>query len=98
MTTELENPRGIALDVTGGKMYWTDWGTNKIQRANLDGTDVQDLVTTELENPKGIALDVTGGKMYWTDSRNFGEIHRANLDGTNVEKLLLCVSGDGAAR
>ena len=35
-----------------GKMYWTDAGTDKIQRANLDGTQVEDLVTTGLDAPK----------------------------------------------
>jgi hypothetical protein len=29
-----------------GKMYWTDGATGKIQRSNLAGTGVQDLVTT----------------------------------------------------
>lgn len=27
------------------KMYWTDTNTNKIQRTNLDGSDVENLVT-----------------------------------------------------
>jgi hypothetical protein len=27
-------------------MYWTDTLTDKIQRANLDGSGVEDLVTT----------------------------------------------------
>ena len=31
-------PRGIALDVAGGKVYWTDSASDLIQRANLDGT------------------------------------------------------------
>ena len=38
------------------KMYWTDLGTSKIQCANLDGSDVEDLVTLGLERPSGIAL------------------------------------------
>ncbi len=68
-------------------IFWTDFGTTKIQRANLDGSDVQDLVTQGLSLPRGIALDVAGGKMYWTD---FGtdKIQRANLDGSNVEDLV----------
>ena len=68
-------------------IYWTDFGTDKIQRANLDGSNVQDLITQGLETPGGIALDVAGGKMYWTD---FGtdKIQRANLDGSNVEDLI----------
>ena len=81
-------------------VYWTDWawagGTPKIQRANLDGTNVQDLVTG-IGHPKGLALDVSAGKMYWTDkSTNIHEkpnarnrVLRANLDGTNIETLVI---------
>ena len=71
----------IALDVAGGKIYWTNGG---IQRANLDGTNVENLVPRVLSD--GIALDIAGGKIYWTD---WGEnrVQRANLDGTNVENL-----------
>ena len=57
----------MALDVAGGKMYWVDSGTDKVRRANLDGSAVKDLVTSGLSRPRGIALDVAGGKMYWTD-------------------------------
>ena len=49
--------------MAGGKMYWTDEETGKIQRANLDGSGVEDLVASGLSNPFGIALDVAGGRM-----------------------------------
>ena len=42
-------------------LYYTDWGTGKIQCANPDGSSVEDLVTG-LGSPYGIALDVAGGK------------------------------------
>merc|ERR1719274_348667 len=58
VTSGLGSPRGIALDLAGGKMYWTD--IRKIQRANLDGSGVEDLVTG-WQNFKGIALDLAGG-------------------------------------
>ena len=52
-------------------MYWTDIGSSKIQRANLDGSNVEDLLTTPMVfAPVGLALDVAGGKMYWTESRS----------------------------
>ena len=71
---------------TGDQMYWTDYGTRKIQRATLNGTGVQDLVTG-LPFVRGFALDVDGGKMYWTDiSRDV--IQRANLDGSNIENIV----------
>ena len=44
--------------------YWEDIGTGKIQRANLDGSNVEDLVTQGLDDPDGIALNVANGKMY----------------------------------
>ena len=68
-------------------MYWTDYWTDKIQRANLDGSNVEDLITQGLGSPGGIALDVAGGKMYWTDSGT-DKIQRANLDGSNIEDLV----------
>ena len=37
------------------KMYWTDIGTSKIQRANLDGSQVEDVITG-LRMPNSIAL------------------------------------------
>jgi hypothetical protein len=42
----LRIPWGIALDVASGKVYWTDAGSDKIQRANLDGSGVEDLIIT----------------------------------------------------
>ena len=69
------------------KLYWTDVGTNKIQRSNLDGSGVEDLVTTGLKSPFSLALDVSGGKLYWTDGST-DKIQRSNLDGSGVEDLV----------
>ena len=78
---------GLALDVGNGKIYWADWGDDKIQRADLDGTNVEDLVTSGLDRPVALALDLGNGKMYWTDLGS-QKIQRADLDGTNVEDLI----------
>ena len=71
------------------KIYWTDAGTDKIQCANLDGSNVQDLVTRphRLGDPHGIALDVDGNKIYWADAGT-DKIQCANLDGSNVQDLI----------
>ena len=93
----ITNYKGIALTaevfVTASRgedlltIFWADFATDKIQRANLDGSNVEDLVTQGLRSPSGIALDVVGGKMYWTDW-DADKIQRANLDGSNVEDLV----------
>lgn len=88
VSTDLNAVGSIAVDRTGGKMYWCDWpaaGSN-VKRANLDGSNVEELVSG-LQGPYGIALDVAAGKMYWTEF-SAGKIRRADLDGTNIEDLV----------
>jgi sugar lactone lactonase YvrE len=86
LLSSLSNPADIALDVAGGKMYWTEATTGTVMQANLDGTGRQTLVTG-LSAPSAIALDLAGGKMYWAD--HFGsDIRRANLDGSGQMTLL----------
>ena len=89
LVTGLYWPRHITVDTAGGKIYWTIAvpGASRIQRANLDGSQVEDLVTTGLISPVGITVDTAASKMYWTDSGATG-IYRANLDGSNVEALI----------
>ena len=84
------NLRGIALDVSGGKMYWVDTRIDAIRRANLDGSGVVNLVT-DLGSPTGLALDISGGKMYWLDSST-DKIQRANLTGSGIEDLVTGLS------
>jgi len=87
---------GLDLDLTAGKMYWSTVHTAQVQdgaiyRANLDGTNVETVVTG-LVTPRGLELDVEGGKMYWVDGNTGdafdGLVQCANLDGTGVQTLV----------
>ncbi len=75
-------------------VYWTDFLSGKVQRAHLDGSNVQDIITG-LSRPVGISLDVSNGKMYWNDWNGNNSIRRANLDGSNIEIL---VTGDDSIK
>ncbi|MCH7839750.1 MAG: hypothetical protein IID38_05890 [Planctomycetes bacterium] len=70
------------------QMYFVDQMTDKIHRSNLDGTEVEDLITEGLRKPRDIAVDVAGGKMYWT-SHLEGKVKRANLDGSGAEDIVV---------
>jgi low density lipoprotein receptor-related protein 5/6 len=74
------------------KMYWTDSFAARIQRADLDGSNVEDVSPPGLDSPMGIALDTVAGKMYWTENQ-LGKILRANLDGSSVEELVTGLGG-----
>ena len=58
MVTGLGSHGDIALDTAAGKLYGTGSGTDKIQRADLNGNNVEDLVTSGLDSSQFIALAV----------------------------------------
>ena len=85
--------RDVPPPRVSGKMYWTlglahPGPSNKIQRADLDGTNVETVVDAGY-NASGILI--RGNKMYWVD--RWG-IRQANLDGSNVRTIVSEHSND----
>jgi hypothetical protein len=85
--TQSYSPGGVVVDLTAGKMYWTDNARYRIQRANLDGSGVETLVSFTSGSLYGLALDPVAGKMYWAAYQS-QKIQRANLDGSQIEELV----------
>ena len=89
LITGLQTPNHLALDVTRGKIYWTEKTgnrTGKIRRANLDGTNVE-FVKDLTSAPRGIAVDNVNGKIYLANA--YGKIQRLNLNGSNFQPNLI---------
>ena len=63
-------------------MYWTDAGTNRIERATMDGNSRIILHSTGLSNVYGLTLDYQNQILYWTDISN-NRIERSSVDGSN---------------
>ena len=81
---------GLAVDMAGGRIYWTEkTGNNsgRIRSANLQGMDVEELRAVENGVPHGIAVDAKKGKVYWTNS--LGKIQRINVDGSGFKPGLI---------
>jgi sugar lactone lactonase YvrE len=68
------------------KMYWTDGLDGRLRRADLDGTNIEDLVIGA-GRPVNIALDLANEKMFWADTVT-DKIYRANLDGSGSETII----------
>ncbi|XP_041357550.1 uncharacterized protein LOC121374514 [Gigantopelta aegis] len=87
INTNIDQPRGIALDRRQRMMYWTDWGEKpKIERATYLGESRTTLVSTGLIWPNGITLDTQGQKMYWCDAKTH-RIEVIDFDGRNRKSL-----------
>ncbi len=85
----IEGPYGTALDPAEGKLYWTNWNTNSIGVANLDGSGAA-LLNTEgatVAGPSGLAIDPAARRIYWANSESGASalpdtISYANLNGS----------------
>jgi DNA-binding beta-propeller fold protein YncE len=79
---------GLAVDSVRNKIYWsTNVDRPLIQRANLDGSKIETVVSSGLSTPEGLAVDVRHRKLYWTD-QGPNKVSRSNLDGTAVKVLI----------
>ncbi|XP_075921535.1 low-density lipoprotein receptor-related protein 4 isoform X1 [Petromyzon marinus] len=83
----LKNAIAIGVDSKQGKVYWSDSTLKKIGRANLDGSEQEDLITSGLVTTDGLAVDVQGRKLYWADTGT-KRIEVANLDGSQRSVLI----------
>jgi photosystem II stability/assembly factor-like uncharacterized protein len=84
IVTSATQPPGLA------KVYWTEFSSNSIQRANSDGAQRETLVDSVSNKPLDLAIDLSRGKMYWSEFFNAGfpKIQRANLDGSGLETVI----------
>ena len=90
LVPSVENATGLAVDVTGGKLYWiekTSEKSGRIRRANLKGDPNVQLIKELTSVPLNIALDAAAGTLYLTNTR--GRIQRLNVDGSDFQPNLI---------
>ena len=90
------------IDLSGedwkGKIYWANYGNNKIAQANYDGSDRTFFVETG-SSPNGVFVDVKNGFMYWTILGGHGtkvldgSIQRCQMD--NCSSTIITIVGKG---
>ncbi|XP_046577867.1 low-density lipoprotein receptor-related protein 4-like [Haliotis rubra] len=80
ITTNLDNPLGIAVHPGRGRLYFTDPGdTPKVETAYTDGSDRRTILDYDLGSPNHLYIDYTNDMMYWSDSIK-NHVRRYNLE------------------
>ncbi len=77
--------RGLALDPTSNKMYWTTH-SDGLYRADLDGQNVELLADVPFGTLGAVTLDLDKTAMFFNWN---GDIYRATLDGAKQEEMIL---------
>jgi hypothetical protein len=93
---------GIALDIVGGKLYWTQKGDDnacqgRIFRANLEIPQGQgpasrkdiELLFEALPEPIDLDLDLANRMIYWTDRGDpprGNTVNRASIDAVSAKR------------
>ncbi|XP_019616097.1 PREDICTED: deleted in malignant brain tumors 1 protein-like [Branchiostoma belcheri] len=79
---------GLALDLAGHNIFWTDVGRKTISAARIDGSYQKTLISADLDQPRVIVLQPSNGYMYWTDCGHESKIERAAMDGSGRTTLV----------
>lgn len=73
VVNSITNPAGISLDLINNKLYWVNnrifSEIKKIQRSNLDGNNIEDIVTDGFDNCQHVLVDNNSGRIFWTDMK-----------------------------
>lgn len=74
-------------------MYWTDWGVTpgRIERAGMDGSHREVIVSSGLKWPNGLTLDLVQKRVYWVDAK-MNSISSVNYDGSDRRLILQSAS------
>ena len=86
IVTGLVIPNGITLDYDLQTLYWADAGLDRIEKANVDGSHREILITSSVVSPHYI--DYYDGALYWSDGY-YNRILSASINSPSSVSYLI---------
>ncbi|XP_012940627.1 uncharacterized protein LOC101861747 [Aplysia californica] len=84
VVTDVDRPRGVAIDLDNGLLFFGDWGKQpRISQSLLDGSQVKVILDKDLSNPNGLTF--YDGNLYVADSNFNNKTSSPHLMLYNVE-------------
>lgn len=77
--------RDLALDTINGRVFWLTHSA--ILRADIDGSNVQTVVTNDLFAPRSLTFDDVGQALYWSSDYPWATVHRCDADGEGCVEI-----------
>lgn len=94
---------GLAIDPASGSIFLLtidrlSWRSS-IHRADLDGSNLREILTSDDRVIYGVTVDTRNAKLYWTETDPLNAVlprllARSDLDATNVEEVLTTTGFD----
>uniref|UniRef100_A0A8C5KSR3 Low-density lipoprotein receptor-related protein 2 n=1 Tax=Jaculus jaculus TaxID=51337 RepID=A0A8C5KSR3_JACJA len=91
LNVSVDAPENLAVDWINNKLYIVETRVNRIDIANLDGSQRVTLITENLGRPRGVAVDPTVGYLFFSDWASLSgqpKLERAFMDGSNRRDLV----------
>ncbi|XP_014669426.1 PREDICTED: low-density lipoprotein receptor-related protein 2-like isoform X2 [Priapulus caudatus] len=85
ITDKMSWPNGLTIEYVTQRLFWTDAHLDRIEFANLDGTNRHVITDSGLAHP--FALTIFEDWIYWTDWNTLGLYRAHKLTGENRQVL-----------
>ena len=85
MISGLSVPAGVSIDSNNSKLYWYESGTNTISSSDLNGSNIQTVVSSVNVDGGYVEVDTTNSYLFFSDTDRLGNtfIKRTDLSGNN---------------
>lgn len=83
--TSIQNPKSLAIDWVGERIYILDAGNHHVVSTNLNGTDLVTVVASGAQ-PIDIVVEPSLRKIFWSTLDN--GIYSASMDGLDKHALV----------
>jgi hypothetical protein len=92
----IDTPGDIAVDVTDGTFFWTEFGASaRIRRAAAETPTSVTNIATGLTSPIGVTLETANNIMYWTEVKAAASKVRSRIysPGTIIDHIITMPAG-----